>query len=146
MCLTFQVVATFHLASPALPLCLCAASLTEVKQLASRPASALSSFPFNQILSLADSRHEFSDYSVSGPQCNSLGEIGTSSYTGLGVHLCRAEGDTDAVVDRQDERLIPFAPVLDHCDVHRRRARHDPGLSHPELALDSETWRPTVST
>ena len=61
MCLTFQVVATFHLASPALPLCLCAASLTDVRQLASRPVSALSSFPFNQILSLADSSHDFSD-------------------------------------------------------------------------------------
>ena len=49
---TFQLVATFHLPSPALLLCLLVASLTEVKQLASLPESALSSLPFNQIRSL----------------------------------------------------------------------------------------------
>ena len=50
---TFQLVATFHLPSPAaLLLCLLVASLTEVKQLASLPDSALSSLPFNQIRSL----------------------------------------------------------------------------------------------
>ena len=49
---TFQLVATFHLPSPAFPLCLLLASLTEAKQLASLPDSALSSLPFNQIRSL----------------------------------------------------------------------------------------------
>ena len=49
---TFQLVATFHLPSPAFPLCLLLASLTEAKQLANLPDSALSSLPFNQIRSL----------------------------------------------------------------------------------------------
>merc|ERR1719382_2126288 len=43
---------SFHLHSPALlPLCLQVASLTEAKQLASLPDSALSSLPFSQIRS-----------------------------------------------------------------------------------------------
>ena len=49
---TFQPVAIFHLPSPALPLCLLVAALTEAKQLANLPDSALSSLPFNQIRSL----------------------------------------------------------------------------------------------
>ena len=56
---TFQLVATFHLPSPALPLCLLDASLTEAKQLASLPDSALSSLPFNQIRSLEYLGHDY---------------------------------------------------------------------------------------
>ena len=123
MCLTFQVVATFHLASPALPLCLCAESLTEAKQLASRPVSALSSFPFNQILS----QEKFA-LAVTLVLACIWGMVNMVMMVSvMKTNLLRAEGHTDRVIDRKDQRFIPLAPVLDNCNVYRGCAGYDGG-------------------
>lgn len=56
------------------------------------------------------------------------GEGGAGGDGGGGGEVVGVEGDADAVVDGEDERLVPLPPVLDHGDVGRRPPR---GRQHP---------------
>lgn len=56
------------------------------------------------------------------------GERGAGGDGGGGGEVVGVEGDADAVVDGEDERLVPLPPVLDDGDVGRGAAR---GHEHP---------------
>lgn len=61
-----------------------------------------------------------------------VGEGRADGDGGGGAEMVGVEGDADAVVDGQDEGLVPLAPVLDHRDVGGRLRRHH---QHPFLLI-----------
>lgn len=53
-----------------------------------------------------------------------MSEGGADSDGGGGAEVAGVESDADAVVDRENQFLVPLPPVLNHRNVRRRLRRH----------------------